>query len=289
MTLLDILAGYNILRVLLLTMQIINGFELDDRVANYGDGVFTTMRVKQGSVAMLSRHVKRLLNDATQLGLTLESSDIVKVVRQALAEQQNGVLKLLISAGQGGRGYLRKTDASLLCAYSWHPMPAVYSQWQKDGINLGFSSIKLASQPLLAGLKHANRLEQVLVKQELAQTTYHDVLVMDYHENIIEASAANVFCRYQDHWLTPSVSQCGVAGVMRSFILEHCPKAVVVEHLSQSQLAESDAVFVCNALMTLVPVSQIHLANGQRTLSVEPVIDLAQTMADLMEAEYASV
>lgn len=272
-----------------LQLQSLSQFALNDRLANYGDGVFTTMHVSNGKVGLLSRHLTRLVNDAAALGLMVEKSSLEQVIKKALSAQQNGVLKLLVGSGQGGRGYARPESPTLSVAVSWHSVPDVYDTWRRDGISLGLSPIKLAVQPLLAGLKHANRLEQVLIKRAMQGMDCNDCVVTDNNSTIIEASAANLFWFKKGTWFTPAVSNAGVNGVMRQFLLDHCQSIEVGEYHLRN-LYDADAVMLTNALMQMVPVNTYtdKKLSASSRYNVQPVHTLRQALADAYEQERAS-
>ncbi len=272
-----------------LQLQSLSQFALNDRLANYGDGVFTTMHVSNGKVGLLSRHLTRLVNDAAALGLMVEKSDLEQLTREALSARQNGVLKLLVGSGQGGRGYARPESPTLSVAVSWHSVPDLYDTWRTDGISLGLSPIKLAVQPLLAGLKHANRLEQVLIKRAMQSMDCNDCVVTDNNCTIIEASAANLFWYKQGTWFTPAVSNAGVNGVMRQFIIEHCQTVEVGEYHLRN-LYDADAIMLTNALMQMVPVHTYtdKKLSASPQYKIQPVHTLRQALADAYEQERAS-
>lgn len=262
-------------------------FALNDRLANYGDGIFTTMSVKDGKVALLNRHIARLVNDSAALGLSVEENAVRQVIQSALKQRQDGVLKLLIGAGQGGRGYARPEIPVPCVAVSWHDIPSFYQTWQQQGIHLGSVGVNLARQPLLAGLKHANRLEQVLIKLALAATPYDDAIVTDEHNTVIEASAANLFWLKDSQWYTASLQQAGVNGVMRQFILAHSPQIQEVA-LPLAEVSQADAMFLSNALMQVVPVNRLSVGITSRELPVAPVLNLWDTLASHYAGEYGA-
>ncbi|MDC8831266.1 aminodeoxychorismate lyase [Alteromonas gilva] len=265
-------------------------FALNDRLANYGDGVFSTMSVIGGRVALFERHIARLHHDAAKLGLTVSGGALRSLLRNTLAAHRdttNAVLKCLLGAGVGGRGYARAEAAAPCVALSWHQVPSFYNAWQHQGIHLGTVEVNLAQQPLLAGLKHANRLEQVLIKRALAQTTFDDCVVTDTAGNVIEASAANLFWLDNGKWHTPALQYAGVNGVMRQFILDQLP-AVEVGQYGHDAVYRADAAFVCNALMQIVPVRQFSLENHTVQYSLTPVVQLRQSLAAAYEREYSA-
>ena len=262
-------------------------FALNDRLANYGDGTFTTMQVSDGKVALLNRHIDRLVNDSQALGLTVAADAIRKVIVAALAARSDGVLKVLIGAGQGRRGYARLAEPTVNVAVSWHDVPAVYQSWQHQGIHVGTVPVTLARQPLLAGLKHANRLEQVLIKQALVRTDFDDAIVTDTEQNVIEASAANLFWQTGNQWFTSSLALAGVNGVMRQFILDHRPDINIIEQ-QLTEIAHVDAMFLSNALMQIVPVKTLTLGESRRELAIAPVLSLQSALAAAYAGEYGA-
>ena len=239
--------------------QVTDYYRIDDRVANYGDGCFTTMAVVDGRVALLERHVQRLLDNTQRLYISVDVDEVRAAITQRARQvsQPKAVLKLLISAGNGGRGYARTAEQSAHFVFSEHAFPAQYVSWLEQGISLGMAKSQLAKQPLLAGIKHCNRLEQVLIKHEASQYTCDDIVVCDTDNCIVEASAANIFWLSEGTWFTPSLEYSGVAGVMRSFLLEHLTAQgykVVVGRFHRSAITHAESVFICNALMQVMPV-----------------------------------
>jgi len=137
--------------------------------------------------------------------------------------------------------------------------PAHYDGWRREGIVLALSPVRLGRNPLLAGIKHLNRLEQVLIRTHLEQTDADEALVLDSEGFITECCAANLFWRQGKDVFTPRLDQAGVNGLMRQFCLQqlaHSGYHVVEVQAREAALAEADEMVVCNALMPLVPVRQ---------------------------------
>ena len=244
------------------------------RALQYGDGVFTTIAIKQGQPQLWPLHLARLQLSVTRLAMpTLDWSALTNAVfTQATTQPSDGVIKLLISRGIGGRGYAPSHDTTPLI-YLYHaPMPD-YQRWREQGIRVGIAQLRLAIQPALAGLKHTNRLEQVLLKQELAKTDFDDLLVADQQEQLTEATAANLFYLLDGKWYTPPLHLAGVAGVMRQHILT--AQALCSERsLPLAELERVEAMFICNALLGVAPVRYL----SGRALSLGPVQQLQQEM-----------
>ncbi len=268
-------------------------FASQDRAANYGDGVFSTLRIQQGRVALFERHCQRLLNDAGKIGLTVDAHSLRSAILTAAGNYQDGVLKVLVSAGTGGRGYARQQNPQVTVHISHHSWPEHYLTWQRRGIAVGVSEVQLGNQPLLAGIKHLNRLEQVLIKRAMAaQPGLDDVIVCDGQECVIEASAANVFWYQGGNWYTPSLTHTGVAGVMRQFLLTWFTQngiEVQTGRFHVSQLQHCEAMLLCNALMPVIPVKQLSLQEATVNLDVSRITDIIDAMVNDYRNEYEPV
>lgn len=249
-------------------MIIINGqfeslLDVRDRGFQYGDGCFTTLRFKSGCLQLWPFHLSRLQDNCKRLAIDFDQWTTLKPSADTLIKQaklESGVIKIMITRGRGGRGYSPKDVIQPSSVISIHALPDHYEKWQETGITLGLSPIKLAVQPLLAGIKHCNRLEQVLVKKALDETDFEDVLVCDTQNYIIESSAGNVFWFSQGQWFTPSLVTSGVEGVMRNFICQllTSKKQKVIEIQQKLTLDFiPEEMFICNALMQVVAVKGV--------------------------------
>ncbi|MBU3022723.1 aminodeoxychorismate lyase [Aestuariibacter sp. A3R04] len=251
-----------------------------DRALQYGDGLFTTAVVQNGAIALWDFHKQRLLSDSHRLMIDINGEKLeVEAFQQAKA-LKNGVLKIHLSAGTGGRGYQRAEDTVPTVTYSYHQIPSHYAGWRKNGIEISVSPVQLGVQPLLAGIKHLNRLEQVLVKQQL---TFDDAIVTSIDGYVIEASASNVFWYANGTWYTPALTKCGVEGVFRRFItayFETKGQAAEVGNYFLSDVFVADALFLCNALMEIVPVRSLHHDGRVYNFDIQPVRHLQQQLAN---------
>ena len=147
-----------------------------------------------------------------------------------------------------------------------------YAVAAEQGISVETAELKLAVQPLLAGLKHNNRLEQVLLKQEQSRRGVDDLLVLDQLGYVTEAISANVFFYRNGHWATPKLHRAGVAGVMREALLA---RHNITQHDWQYEtLMPIDSMFICNAIMGVIPVK---LFDG-RPLDISPVLQFRRQM-----------
>ncbi|WP_462168889.1 aminodeoxychorismate lyase [Pseudoalteromonas lipolytica] len=227
-----------------------------DRGLNYGDGFFTTARINDASIEHWPLHKARLIECAARLAFpTLDVMAIENASLQAIGDMQSGILKIVITRGSGGRGYGLPEAPSIQVLITVLPAVAHYKTWQEQGVSLAISSIKLAHQPVLAGLKTLNRLEQVLIKNQMNTLNCDDVVVLDINDNVIESSAANLFAIKNEQIFSPQLNNCGITGV---YLKSLCAKlAIEFKQISVEELLAMDAVFMCNSLMGVVPVAAI--------------------------------
>ncbi|WP_194755594.1 aminodeoxychorismate lyase [Aliidiomarina indica] len=239
---------------------------LHDRGLNFGDGCFTTIRlVRSGSAgwqcALWPYHQARLKHTCARLGFSLPLDlefAVEHVLRQAAipADLNAAVLRITVTRGQGGSGYSPVENCTPTLIFKISEWPEHYKIWQQQGITMHVAKFRLGIQPAFAGLKTLNRLEQVAIKRELAATDCDDLLVQDTQGYLVEASAGNLFWQRNGTWYTPSVSHAGIDGVVRQWLIRHNPNIQVVRE-PVSVLDEAQELFVCNALMGLVPVRAI--------------------------------
>lgn len=241
---------------------------LADRSFQYGDGVFTTMKVQQGQIQLWPLHLQRLQHSLQRLSIIAPDWNLLtKQLNQAISADAQ-VLKLIISRGQGGRGYNPISVLQPGIYISTAALPD-YQPWQQQGISLGIAEFRLAVQPALAGLKHTSRLEQVLLKQEVQLSGFDDLLAQDMAGYVTEVSAANIFFYRQGSWFTPELTRAGVAGIMRQHLLNVAPDIQLV-NWTLSELEDIDAMAITNALMGVVPVASF----AHRELDITAAVKL---------------
>ena len=238
-------------------MFLINGLEQEmlpasDRATQFGDGCFTTARILDGGVCLLGAHILRLQKACEALLIPFSQWDILENEMRRLASE-----KVIISRGSGGRGYSGSACQHPARILSVSDYPSHYAHWREEGVVLALSPVRLGRNPMLAGIKHLNRLEQVLIRTHLEQTEAGEALVLDSEGYITECCAANLLWRKGSDVFTPSLEQAGVNGIMRQFCLQQLARAgfrVVEVNAKEEALLAAEEVVICNALMPVVPV-----------------------------------
>jgi 4-amino-4-deoxychorismate lyase len=244
---------------------------ISDRGLHYGDGLFETMLLKNGTVPLWPRHYRRLLADASRLGLTVPAEPALRdEITELAAGRESGVIKLMLTAGSGPRGY-RRGDAQpsrILLFSKPHDYPAAF--WQ-EGIRVRFCDMRLSRNRRLAGIKHLNRLENVLARNEWDDPAITEGLVLDEHDRVIEATSCNLFLLNGSDLRTPQLTFSGVNGIMREIVLETSRRlglSVAETELSNRDVLEADGVFLTNSVVGIWPVRQIETV----TWAISPVI-----------------
>lgn len=229
--------------------------EPDDRGLAYGDGVFETLRVHRGQPVWWREHWERMLLGAQVLGLPVPDQMLVRrECENLLLGSEDAVLKIILTRGSAGRGYGAPANATPTVILSSHPLPAP----ELKPVTLRWCQTTLAVQPLLAGIKHLNRLEQVLARAEWSDPEIFDGIVCDSEDRVVSATSANLFALIGGRWLTPRVLRCGVAGTVRAWVLANVAGAAEAE-LSAAEVSRADALFLCNALRGILAVRQLGL------------------------------
>ncbi|QMV51248.1 aminodeoxychorismate lyase [Ewingella americana] len=234
-----------------------------DRSAQFGDGSFTTAHISKGKVKLLSAHLDRLKVATERLMITgVDWSLLEAEMLHAASLCDEAVLKVVVTRGAGGRGYSPQGCDSPTRIISTSAYPAHYHAWREQGVKLALSPVALSQNPLLAGIKHLNRLEQVMVRLHLDQTDAQEALVVDTAGMLVECCAANLFWRKGENVFTPDLSLSGVSGVMRNHIIALLEQSgrfsVSVVAEPPQTLSDADEVIICNALMPFMPVRQVE-------------------------------
>lgn len=259
---------------------------VDDRGLSCGDGLFETIRVCGGRIPLAELHLQRLLRGAKALSLLIDTELLNTELRafvaaQVAAGRPDLVVKLLVTRGSANRGYRPLPEAvprRLLLAYAPTTWPASYVN---DGISLYECVTRLAIQPALAGVKHLNRLEQVLATAEWDGVEHAEGLLCDTEGRVIEGTMSNLFMARDGVLMTPRLHRCGVAGVMRSFLLARAltlGMEVAECDLARADLDLADEIFICNANIGVWPVRAL----AQRRWTPGPLTRRCQREVELL-------
>lgn len=254
----------------------------DDRGLQYGDGLFETMAVRAGRITLLDAHLQRLEAGCQRLRFAPPSLEVLGKQLNAVADSHDrAILKLIVTRGQGGRGYRPPIDARPNGIITLHDWPAYPRQWWDHGIRLRVCETVLGANPKLAGLKHLNRLEQVMARAEWQDADdIQEGLMLDAGGAVIEGTMTNVFAKRADGALiTPLLEHCGVAGVMRRYLIDRAEREGIPVHAGRiilQDLRSAHELFVCNSVIGVWPVRRID----QHEFSVGEMTRMMQRWAE---------
>lgn len=247
-------------------MVLING-ELREAIAaadrgfQYGDGLFETIEVNNGQPVFMDRHLDRLQRGCRRLLIPCPDRDLLASEAQSLvAGSALAVLKIIVTRGSGGRGYRQPDTIRPTRVVSLHPFPNYPEAFNQQGIRAIFCSTRLGLNPTLAGIKHLNRLEQVMARAEWNDVSIQEGLMLDQNDRVIEGTMTNLFYVRNNRLYTAPVTEAGIAGIMREVVIELAERneLEVVEHFFTAyDLLAAEEIFVSNSIIGLWPVRQL--------------------------------
>lgn len=247
--------------------QLVNGrsdavIDARDRGLIYGDGLFETIPVRDSHLCLWNYHMDRLLDSARRLGIPEPPLSILREeARYLVRDVDRAILKILYTRGSSeNRGYLppsRPLPTRMLSLQdpSMHPL----DNWEK-GVDVIICKHRLSSQPAFAGIKHLNRLEQVMARSEWRDNAIAEGLMLDDNGLVVEGTATNIFAIQASALVTPALDRCGVAGVMRRRILDLAPElGLRVEYrgLYPEELNDVDELFLTNSVIGVWQISSV--------------------------------
>ena len=238
-----------------------DAISVHDRGLQFGDGVFETIAVQSGKLLCREAHFTRLETGCRRLSIACPDRSLLEREADRLCESLTAaVLKIIITRGTGGRGYQPPENISANRVLSVHDQPVYPPVYYREGIESYVCGGRIDHTPDLAGIKHLNRLEQIILRREVAATPYPEGAVLDRYDNVVEGSMSNIFMLKDDKLITPDLSRCGIAGVIRQSIIEldkAAGRETAIRTIAREELFEADEVFYCNSVIGIWPVKRI--------------------------------
>lgn len=232
-----------------------------DRGFLYGQGLFETIAVRDGRPRHLSRHLQRLAQGCSRIGIEMPARELLEEeIGQLLHGSGQALLKIVLTAGTGARGYRSPQHQATTRILQLSAFPQLEPGHASDGIRARICQTRLSENRALAGLKHLCRLEQVLARDEWQDAGIAEGLMLDTHGRVIEGTMSNLFLVRDRVLHTPDLSLCGVAGVMRSVILDLAANTGMetrITTISLQDLEVADELFVCNSIIGIWPLNQL--------------------------------
>lgn len=231
-----------------------------DRGFLYGDAVFTTVRIYRGRPLLWPLHLRRLRQDCARLAIPYPGDgEIERQVFPLLGNQNDAVLRIEISRGLGPRGYRLPKHPKPTLIVSLFPFKA--PERLIEGIAVRWCETRLSIQPRLAGIKHCNRLEQILARSEWDTPEIFEGLMCDGDGYVVSGTMTNLFWIERGKAWTPKLDRCGVEGVMRRFLM--AGGGIREGRFLPPRLLRAEALFLTNAVLGVVPV-RVLLERGRK-------------------------
>ena len=246
---------------------------VNDRGLAYGHGLFETILYRCGELPLIKWHLKRISDDTHKLGISIQSQQIEDYLNLFVSRLQHnkiteGVVKVIVTAGVGGRGYATPENItpSVICTYD--SLPKNIKGQSQEGVAVRCCKHRLPLNGPLAGIKHLNRLDQIIARAEWNNSDYAEGLLSTVDDQLIEGISANLFLKdATGNWLTPDLTLVGVCGVMRSVLLDklfsNSHIMIKVAKIDLKQLHSCKEMFVCNSIRGIVPVNSIYTSDNQ--------------------------
>ena len=265
-----------------LVNSLVNGIAADqisikDRALNYGDGVFETIAVHNKTLHYWNQHYSRLKLGCDRLGISVpDEAGLLADIGKLNFDVTSSVVKIIVSRGQGGRGYSAEGIDETNIIITNNQWPDFIEAYQQQGINVRLCQHRLIINPALAGIKHLNRLDQVLARNEWHNDNFQEGLMLDQHDYLIEGISTNLFMKINDQWITSPDESCAVTGIIRAAVLRKMAQAglqLEQRKVHQSELPSVEQMFVCNSIWGVVPVLscgsyQFELGNDCKQLQM---------------------
>jgi 4-amino-4-deoxychorismate lyase len=245
--------------------------DANDRGLHYGDGLFETVAVRDAGPLLWAEHMQRLDEGCRRLGMAAPDPETLgREAARAIGDRRRGVLKIILTRGAGGRGYRPAANAVCTRIFAFYPEPDHEPGNWRQGVQVRLCRTRLGLNPSLAGMKHLNRLEQVLARAEWNDESVAEGLMLDPAGNLVEGTMSNLFLVVGGGLLTPALEHAGVAGVMRRKVLEIADELGIPREIGQvslERLEQADALFLTNSLIGIWPVRRLE----QRRLAIEAI------------------
>ncbi|HEC59142.1 hypothetical protein LCGC14_0966540 [marine sediment metagenome] len=264
-------------------MILINGLHDDklaisDRGLQYGDGLFETIPYRFGKLEFLEAHIARLIDGCRRLNIKFSQAEALRnelnQVSQSLGDN-DGIIKIIITRGSGGRGYLANQGVEPTRIISTHPSPIYPAQHSQTGVKIRLCTHTLSENSTLAGIKHLNRLDQIIARNEWVDTDIAEGLMLDQANCVIEGTMSNVFMVKSGKIVTPLLDKSGVAGIMRGQIILLANKlniSITETKIHLDDFVAADEIFISNSVIGIWPVTEIE----NKTYLIGPITQKIQ-------------
>ncbi len=244
-----------------------NKISINNRNLQYGDGIFETCVIKNNKLLFWHKHYQRLKLGCDKLNIanvasTIYIRDIKKLVNRS--NIKNGVIKIILSRGNSKRGYSYSAIKPVRIV-TISKLVHIHN----DSFELSICTSGYGSNSALSGIKHCNRLENILASADI---TTNDCIMLD-NNNVISTTCANIFIVKNNILITPDTSNCGINGTRRDIILELATSINIsykIDKITIDDINSADEIFITNSILGIQKITKFQNINYQQ----HPITDL---------------
>lgn len=259
---------------ILVNGEAVETISINDRGLHYGDGLFETMAVRNRKVCYWEDHWLRLVLGCEKLSINLPDKENLEKEINILCNDKSEtqfVIKLIITRGTGQRGYGFKEKQQITRVLNTYPWPNYPERFQTEGVAVRYCETTLSENSKLAEIKHLNRLEQVLARNEWDTDEFQEGLMLTRQGHVVDGTMSNVFAVKDNRIFTPSLSMCGVSGIMRKQVINIAKKQgieIYEKDFSKVELEMADELFLTNSLFGIWPIRLIAKTRYKKVGSI---------------------
>lgn len=251
---------------------------LHDRGFQFGDGLFETLAIRDGEPCLWSAHMDRLRAGAGRLGVPCPDPTLLYRECCALAAgHERAVIKIYVTAGDSARGYRRPpspVSRRILSLSSWPYPPSGEVVWRAR-----MCAYRLSENAQLAGMKHLNRLDQVLARAEWQDDTFDEGIVRGQDGRVVSGTMSNIFLQHGNELHTPSIDSAGIAGVVRRLVIDLSQRQgtnAIERRVEVDDLWRADAIFMTNSLVGIARLVRLDDRTFDPDVAEHPAIAAAR-------------
>ena len=244
-----------------------------------GDAVWEGLRVYNGGIFCLDKHLQRMVHSAHTLAF--ENIPDIESVKKAIKEtlKANGMtdethIRLTLTRGEkitsGMDPRLNQKGCTLIVLAEWKPL--VYDN--KTGIKVITSHIRRNSPQFLdSKIHHANLLNNILAKIQANIAGVDAAVMLDDRGFVAELNDVNLFMAKNGTLFTPFANAC-LHGITRGLVMEIAASLgipVQEKNLSLTEFYAADEVFTSGTMGEMTPIREIdgrriHNESGEELL-----------------------
>jgi branched-chain amino acid aminotransferase len=245
------------------------------RALRYGDGLFETMKLHNGTIVHMADHFSRLWQGLQALQFQIPPHFTPAFLAQSIlllakknACQNNARVRLNIFRAEGGLYDLISPNPSYVIE-CW-PLSDTIGDLNSNGLVAGICNDIAKSCDMLCNIKHNNYLGYIMAAMQAKKNRWNDALILNQHGRVADSTIANVFLIKNNCITTPLLTEGCVAGVMRKNLLKFLKAGnwqVKEVAVTTDDLLQADEVFFTNSIYIIRWVKQIGESNYSNLLT----------------------